>query len=90
MQSIDDKIRSFLRETGHPCGDEDTPALLLIRFFEAQYDCSILELLVSEWWEERTPKTIDCHELRLIRSHLDARHHAHFDGVVHRLLSRAA
>lgn len=89
MKSLDDKIRAFLKMAGHPCDEDFLPALHLLCYFEQLYDCRVLDLLVSEWWEEQRQLDLSREDFGRIREHLPTERHEHFEQVVSEILQAA-
>lgn len=68
---MEDKITLFLEKAGFQVNPGEPLGIQLIRYFESEYDVSLLNLLEKEWLEEQAGNDYNDEFFNLIRSHLD-------------------
>ena len=55
---MNEKIIQFLADAGFEGSTEEPVALQLLRYFEAEYDVSLLPLLEKEWVDEQIEREL--------------------------------
>ena len=85
MDSMNEKIRDFLRGAGYDVNDAEPTGLQLVRLMEEEYDFLVMGLLEQEWMQEQIDRDLESEEFTdfrdLIEDQLSAyRDDADFDA----------
>ena len=79
------KILKFLAEAGYDTADDQPAALQLLRYFEEEYDVSLLALLEQEWLDERWHADMSHCDFEMLRALMDDGYREDFDDLVARI-----
>ncbi len=66
-----DKIIRFLQEAGFEEASSEPAAIQLLRFFEQEYDVSLLPLLEQEWVDEQIEREVTAEHFQTLREFID-------------------
>ena len=76
---MDNKILSFLEAAGYAVGEEGSPVLQLIRYFEDEFGINIMPFLEQEWLDEQLESPSMEASLATIRGFVDEQFQDAFD-----------
>ena len=79
---MNDKIIRFLEDTGYEGASDEPAALQLLRYFEEEYDVSLLSLLEREWVDEQIEREITQAQFDSLRDFLDDEFLSHYDKAI--------
>ena len=83
--AMNEKIVRFLQDAGYQGASSEPAALQLLRFFEAEYDVSLLPLLEREWLDEQAEREVTHAHFMMLRELLDEQHLGDYDEALARL-----
>ncbi len=83
--AMNEKIVRFLEDAGFQGGSSEPAALQLLRFFEAEYDVSLLPLLEREWLDEQVEREATHEHFMLLREFIDEQHLGDYDNALARI-----
>ena len=79
---MNDKIKQFLDEAGYEGTSTEPAALQLLRFFEEEYDVSLLPLLEREWVDEQIEREVTQEHFKMLREFIDDEHLGAYDKTL--------
>ncbi len=82
---MNDKIISFLEDAGYQGASSDPAALQLLRYFEEEYDVTLLPLLEREWVDEQIEKELTQEHFMTLRDFIDEKHLNDYDQALARI-----
>lgn len=78
---MNDKIIRFLEKAGYQGSAVEPVAMQLLRYFEQEYDVSLLPLLEQEWIDEQLNLEITDEQFQTFRSFIEDRFMDDYDQV---------
>lgn len=82
---MNDKIVRFLQDAGYQGASSEPAALQLLRFFEAEYDVTLLPLLEREWLDEQAERELTPEHFLMLREFIDDQHLGDYDNALARI-----
>ena len=79
---MNDKIIRFLAEAGYQGTESEPVALQLLRYFEREYDVSLLPLLEKEWVNEQIERELTQEDFSALRGFIDEDHLQDYDQAL--------
>ncbi len=79
---MNDKIIRFLQDAGYEGTSTEPAALQLLRFFEEEYDVSLLPLLEREWVDEQIEREATFAQFQILREFIDEKHLGAYDKTM--------
>ncbi len=90
MDSLSDKIRTFLRDAGFEFAGDRASNLELLRYFEREYDFQVMRYMEQEWVEQQLEREFSQGFVDKMRSHVDEDRLDDFDDDISSIQGRAA
>ncbi len=79
---MNEKIIRFLEDAGYNGAASEPAALQILRFFEEEYDVSLLPLLEQEWVDEQLEREITHDHFQALRGFIDEKYLGEYDKVL--------
>ena len=79
---MEDKIIRFLQEAGFEESSNEPAAIQLLRFFEQEYDVTLLPLLEQEWVDEQLERELTTEHFQTLREFIDDQYLVDYDKTL--------
>lgn len=79
---MNEKIMRFLQDAGFEGTPSEPVAIQLLRFFEEEYDVSLLPLLEQEWVDEQLEREMTSNHFQTLRAFIDDKYLADYDEAL--------
>ena len=79
---MEDKIIRFLQEAGFEELSNEPAAIQLLRFFEQEYDVTLLPLLEQEWVDEQLERELTTEHFQTLREFIDDQYLVDYDKTL--------
>ncbi len=90
MDSLSDKIRSFLKDAGFEFAGDRASNLELLRYFEREYGFEVMRYMEQEWVEQQLEREFSQGFVDQMRTHIDEDRLEDFDDDISSIKGRAA
>lgn len=90
MDSLSDKIRSFLKDAGFEFAGDRASNLELMRYFEREYGIQMMSYMEEEWLQQQLDREMSQGFVDQMREFVDDEQLGDFDDDIDAIRGRAA